>query len=311
MAAFLPDEIDFEQYLHDTECKVKVRAASAFTDDYEAEFGPKSKATRSLMTSTKLRTAISFRPGEVTVWAGYNGHRKSMLTGQVMLDLCAQDERSLSVSLEMPPRRTLGRMARQAIATNEPSRARWEQFMRWSDNRLWLFDHVGRLTPKLCLAVCRYFATELQGRHVFIDSLMRVCQSEESLDEQKQLVGDLCDLAKETDLHIHLVAHCKKPGSQEGETKPPTKYDIRGSSSISDQAHNVVLVWANKAKQAESEKREPDAKVMGQPDAIVVIDKQRNGGTEGKFGLSFDARTLRFVDSAEETVEPYPLEVWQ
>ena len=308
MAGFLSDDIDFEQYLQETDCKVKVRPASIFSDDYEAEFGERSKAMRSLMTSTKLRNAISFREGEVTVWAGYNGHKKSMLTGQVMLDLCAQDEPCLSISLEMPPRRTLGRMARQAIASPLPSRERWEQFMRWSDGRMWLFDHVGRLNPRMCLAVCRYFSGELKGRHVFIDSLMRVCQSEESLDEQKQLIGDLCDLAKETGLHIHLIAHCKKPPGQDGESRPPTKYDIRGSSSVSDQAHNVILVWANKAKQAESEKREPDPKVMAQTDSIVVIDKQRNGGTEGRFGLAFDARTLRHVDSAEQAVEPYPLE---
>ena len=31
------------------------------------------------MFSTKLRDAIDFRAGEVTCWAGYSGHRKSML----------------------------------------------------------------------------------------------------------------------------------------------------------------------------------------------------------------------------------------
>ena len=149
MAGFLSDDIDFEQYLQETDCKVKVRPASIFSDDYEAEFGERSKAMRSLMTSTKLRNAISFREGEVTVWAGYNGHKKSMLTGQVMLDLCEKDEHCLSISLEMPPRRTLGRMARQAIASPLPSRERWEQFMRWSDGRMWLFDHVGRLNPRM------------------------------------------------------------------------------------------------------------------------------------------------------------------
>jgi twinkle protein len=178
--------------------------------------------------------------------------------------------------------------------------------MRWTDKRLWLFDHIGRLTPRKCLAVCRYFADELQGAHVFIDSFMKVCESEESMDEQKQLIGDLCDLGKETGLHLHLIAHCRKPASG-AEDKPPTKYDIKGSGAVSDQAHNVVMVWENKAKRAEKDKKEPSATVLAQPDAMFVIEKQRNGVVEGKFALSIDDRSLRFVDTATEAVEPYDM----
>ena len=93
----------------------------------------------------------------------------------------------------------------QACAVNVPGPQQRREFMAWTDDRLWLFDHVGRLTPRKCLAVCRYFADQLQGRHVFVDSFMKVCESEESMDEQKQLIGDMCDLAKETGLHLHVV----------------------------------------------------------------------------------------------------------
>ena len=308
MTRFLSDEIDFSAYERETECKAKVRPASIFADELQAEFQPKAKGTSSAMRSTKLRHAIEFRPSEVTCWAGFNGHRKSMFCGQVALDLIEQNERTLIVSLEMLPRKTLYRMARQACAHDQPSPHRQAEFLKWTDGRLWLFDHVGRLDPGKALAICRYFAQVLQGRHVFIDSLMKVCQSEESLDEQKQLVGDLCDIAKETGLHLHLVAHAKKPG-QTGEDRPPTKYDIRGSASISDQCHNVLTVWMNKAKRAESDKAEPDAAVMAKPEHIVTIEKQRNGDVEGKFGLAFDARSLRFVDDERARVDPYPMEL--
>ena len=103
------------------------------------------------------------------------------------------------------------------------------------------------------------------------------------------------------------MAHCRKPsGTDEG--KPPTKYDIRGSSSISDQPHNIVTIWQNKAKRIEAEKREPDKAVMDKPDAIVSIEKQRNGAFEGRFGFWFDDRSLRFCDSYMAPVEPYPME---
>ncbi len=309
MAHFLSDEIDFSAYERDTECKAKVRRASDFDEDLDAEFAPRSGRRSGSMFSTKLRDVIEFRPGEVTCWAGYNGHRKSMFTGQVALDLCAQREPTLIVSLEMKPRKTLARMARQATACSAPNVDQRRQFTRWSNGRLWLFDHEGRLLPDRCIAVCRYFAKELGGKHVFIDSMMKVVQSEESLDEQKRMVGDLCDIAKETDLHVHLVAHCKKPNGM-GEDKPPTKYDIRGSAAISDQCSNVILVWQDKAKRAKQTAQQlagtpADRETLDRWDAIITIDKQRNGDVEGKFGLWFDDPSLRFTDNPLTRVEPY------
>lgn len=306
MAGLIPDDIDFAAYEEATEFKAKVRPASVFADALEAEFTPRVGQRRVVMQSTKLRHVLEFRAGEVTVWAGYNGHRKSTFTGQVGLDLVSQGERVLSISLEMPPAKTLARMARQACATDKPGPQMRADFMRWTDDRLWLFDHVGRLTPRKCLAVCRYFADQLDGAHVFVDSFMKVCESEESMDEQKQLIGDLCDLAKETGLHLHLVAHCRKPPGGT-EDKPPSKYDIKGSGAITDQAHNVILVWEDKAKRAEADKREPRPEVMARPDSIVVIDKQRNGSVEGKFGMWIDFRSLRFVDSTADSVDPYEM----
>jgi twinkle protein len=309
VAQFIPDDIDFAAYERETECKAKVRRASDFSDELDTEFAPRTGPRKASMFSTKLRDVIEFRPGEVTCWAGFNGHRKSMFTGQVALDLCVQRERTLIVSLEMKPRKTLARMCRQATARAIPTPDERRRFMSWSDGLLWLFDHEGRLLPDRAIAVCRYFAKELQGRHVVIDSLMKVVQSEESLDEQKRMVGDLCDIAKETDLHVHLVAHCKKPAGM-GEDKPPTKYDIRGSAAISDQCSNVILVWQDKAKRA----KQTAAQLTGQPtgedllnrwDAILAIDKQRNGEVEGKFGLFFDDATLRFTDNPLTAVEPY------
>jgi twinkle protein len=307
MAQLIPDDIDFAAYERETECRILVRKASVFADDLEAEFEPSKHKAAPTMRSTKLAHAIEFRPGEVTVWAGYNGHRKSMFTGQVALDLCAQNQRSLVLSLEMPPGRTLGRMAKQACATDVPSRQRRDEFMRWTDGRLWLFDHIGRLTPSRCLAVLRYFAEELRGQHVFIDSFMKVVESEEKMDEQKAMIGNLCDVAKETSLHVHVIAHCRKPNGG-AEDKPPTKYDIKGSGAISDQCHNVLLVWDNKAKRAEMAKCEPRVEVRVQPDFIVTLDKQRNGSVEGKFGLAFDHRSLRFCDSDMAPVDPYRME---
>lgn len=304
MAEILSDTIDWSAYERETEAAVKVRPAHAFADDLQAEFAQKSHSQKSVMFSTKLRDVIEFRPGEVTCWAGYSGHRKSMFTGQVALDLIVQRERTLLASMEMSPARTLARMVRQAFGVERPEADRLRSFSAWTDGRLWLFDHMGRVAPGVMQAVCMYFATEKQGRHVFIDSMMMVCGSEESLDEQKQFATDLCRLAQETGLHVHLVTHCRKPQSG-AEDKPPTKYDLRGSAAISDQASNVITVWANKPKAAKLKANPCDDEALQQPDAAVTVEKQRNGAWEGRIKLWWDEASLRFVDDRTSPMEPY------
>lgn len=306
MAAVI-DDIDFAAYLRDTEGKAKVRKASAFAADLQARFQVKERPTFvAEMFSTKLRDRLIFRPGEVTAWAGYNGHRKSMFTGQVALDLCVARERVLMASFEMVPAATLERMAKQCFGVARPSKDSLDTFATWTDDRLWLFDHVGRITPEQCIAVVRYFAEELKGSQVVIDSMMMVCKSEEHLDEQKQFATDIVRAAQEFSLHIHLVTHCRKP--QTGEDKPPTKYDLRGSAAISDQAHNVVTIWANKAKKAALEANPHDAKALEEPDARIAVEKQRNGEWEGAVKLWFHPPSMRFVDDRMMFVKPYVLQ---
>jgi twinkle protein len=306
-----PDDIDFGAYERQTEAAAKVRPASLYSEDLDAQFAPRLPGSRRpRMTSTKLGGCLEFRPGEVTVWAGYNGHRKSMALGQAIIDLSTQGERSLVMSFEMLPAVTLARMARQVFGVNVPTKRQRDAFMRWTDDRLWVFDHMGRFSPAKALAVLRYFCEELEGTQVVIDSMMMVCESEESLDEQKQLITDLVRVAQETGLHIHLVAHCKKPLD---ESKPPSKYDIRGSSAISDQVHNIVMVWANQAKKAALEagaklddKPTPNGRSWGdQPDAMLSVGKQRNGSFEGKLSLWWDESSYRFTNERMTPIEPY------
>jgi twinkle protein len=301
------DTIDFAAYERATETEHKVRPAADFADDLEAEFMARESGKRApSMTSTKARQFIEFRPGEVTAWAGFNGHRKSMFVSQLVLDLCQADERVLVASFEMTVGKTLARMAQQASGTARPD-AYWRRaFTDWSRGRLWLFDHLGSTSPEMAMGLCRYFAHERRGSHVVIDSMMMVCASEESQDEQKQFVTGLCRVAQECGIHVHLVVHARKPQSG-SEDRPPTKYDIRGSAAISDQCANVVTVWMDKAKARGLEANPHDQELLEKPDALVSIEKQRNGSWEGRMKLWFDPTSLRFCDDRMSAVQPYEL----
>jgi twinkle protein len=308
MAQLIPDDFDYQAYERSTECRAKVRRASLFAEDLKAKFRPAEDAPKAPhMFSTKLRNVMRFRPGEVTCWTGYSKHKKSIFTGQLALDLCVQRERVLMASFEMYPRETLGRMAQQMFASDCPAQASLDKFSEWTDGRLWLFDHVGRINPVQCIAVAKYFAEECGGTQMFIDSMMMVVASEDKNDEQKQFATDIIRVAQETGLHIHLITHCRKPQGGD-ESKPPTKYDVRGSAAITDQAHNIVTVWFNKAKQAALQ-RDPNSPEAEKPDAAVTVEGQRNGPFEGRVQLWFDDASLRFLDDRISPVEPYSLQV--
>lgn len=303
----IPDSIDLNDYMGGPDFAPKVRPASDFQEDVIKRLMPEETRIHSpSMLMHSAARGLEFRPGEVTAWVGYNGHRKSMFTSQVALDLQVQRQRVMIVSLEMDPPDTMARMTRQATGLENPNRAMVGTFHKWTDDKLWLFDHVGNLSVDHSFALCRYFADKHKGQHIFLDSMMMICASEESLDEQKRFATGLVRLAQETGLHVHVITHCRKPNGSD-DSKLPTRYEIRGSSAISDQAQNCVVVWMNKAKYAKLEENSNDFEALEQPCAVVKCDKQRNGRWEGKIKLWNDQRSLRFCDDRTSHVQPYHL----
>lgn len=303
----IPDDIDLSAYSDEPDFRAQVRSAAEFAEWVKADLDPHARVdTAPGLMIQKVRGLLHFRPGEVTVWAGYNGHRKSMFTSQAMIDLAAQGERVLIVSLEMMPWRTMSRMTRQACGMANPAPQFIDRFHEWADGRIWLFDHMGRISPSRALALCRYFAEVHKGTHVVLDSWMMICGSEEHLDEQKQFSTDLCRLAQQSGLHVHVVAHCRKPSGGNSEEKVPTRYDIRGAGAISDQAANTLMVWMNKVKFATLDTFPNDANALAQPCAVLKCDKQRNGKWEGSIQVWFDQESLRFCNDRTSKVDPYP-----
>jgi len=278
--AKLPD-IDFEAYYksHD-EDNEKIKRTIDYYDEIEAFIENGTKVTGSKLPFARLENLFRFREGEVTLWTGYNGHKKSMLLGYIAVQLLKQKEKVCTASFEMKPLSTITRMCKQYTGASEPKYDEFSDFMTMTNNNFYIFDHQGGLTPARMLAVIYYAATECGVKHFIIDSLMRVVAGEDSYNEQKDFVVKLCDMAIKTKIHIHLVHHTKKGK----ETEPSGRYDAKGSGAISDNVHNSLIVWSNKDKL-------PDL-----PDVILKCDKQREGEWEGKIALNFHSESLRFEE---------------
>ena len=295
-------DIDFAKYEQETEEHSKVKSASVWMAELIDQLRHPVRHPRQVLPWQKTHKLVQFRPGEVTIWGGANGAGKSLVTGMVALSLLSQNQRVCIASFEMKPGKTLARMARQFSGTNpdDPAYAGSEEakesliglysdFKDWAQH-LYLYDQQGTVTAKKVISVARYCATEKGVRHFFIDSLMKCVAGEDDYNGQKAFVDELTSIARDHEMHIHLVHHIRKPSD---ESHKPNKYDYKGSGSITDQVDNVISVWRNKPKER---KLEQGGHVdINEPDALLICDKQRNGEWEGSIGLWYDRGSQQYL----------------
>ena len=297
MAEFINDDIDFSAYLKETDAQTKVKPAAYFVEDAKARLRSRAKTKRVFLPWPKCEKFFEFRRGEVTVWAGQNGHGKTDVTTQIALSLCGQDEKVCIASFEMKPVTTIGRMVRMFSGNNQFHDAYrteeaiklldddYDKFGEFSDSRMWLYDQTGTARSDTVLGMIKYCGKELGITHIFIDSLMKCVKNEDDYNAQKEFVDQLCAIAKDLDIHIHLVHHLKKP-AKEGDK--PDKHDTKGSGSITDQVDNLFMVWRNKPKEDESKSKGAGSSKKDEPDSLLMCRKQRNyeGSEDGEPTIS-------------------------
>lgn len=306
MANVIPDDVDFDAYLtDDDDGRAKVRPASEFTDDVVHLIHGEQETAGFSTPWPKVENRIMFRPGEVTLWAGVNGHGKSGALGFVVLHTLTEGAKACIASMEMVPAATMGRMCRQAASRNMPTIEYIEKFHRWTDGKLWLYAHHGQVHGDRMIAVARYCRKELGIDHIVIDSLMKCGLAPDDYPGQKNFVDALCALARDTGIHIHLVHHIRKGDTEKA---APDKFDIKGAGEITDLVDNVMIVFRNKRKEEELQKaqREKDeakrektlAILNAQGDTILICEKQRHFSWEGQIHLFFDKDSQQLREHA-------------
>ncbi len=294
------DQIDFEQYLKLTEAHMKVKDASVFIDELKEDLANPVVIKKVGMPWSKTINEFDFRSGEVTLYAGTNGSGKSLITGQIALGLIKQDQKVCIMSFEMKPKRTILRMTRQFSGTDldnpilknklEINNQYLERLKTFSTGKLWLYDQQGTTNSGQVIAVARYCAVELGITHIFVDSLMKCVRGEDDYNAQKSFVDELTALARDHNVHIHLIHHIRKLSSEEVK---PNKNDIKGTGAIADQVDNVLLMFRNKAKERKIRNNET---VENVPDAMLMCEKQRNGEVEDWYNLYYHKDSQQFIE---------------
>ena len=231
---------------------------------------------------------IHFRRGEVSLWGGINGHGKSLILSQAIL-YWLQSSKCVIASLEMKPVDTLMRMVKQTGLALDPTDQFKTSFAHWTDDRLWIYDQLDQVPFQRIIGMIHYSAQELGCKHVVIDSLMKCGIDDDNYNEQKKFVDQLCWAAKNENIHIHLVAHMRKKSN---ETERPNKFDVLGSSAITNLVDNVLIMYRNKSKEAKIEMGEEVGEF--ESDATLEVRKNRHGGTEGGIKLYFNPNFNQF-----------------
>lgn len=199
-----------------------------------------------------------FRYGEVTVWTGYNKHGKSEVLNHCMVDLCWQGDRVLICSLEVQAPETYRKLirmtqARRDVCAPEEKATFVEKCLKPLAQKVWVYDAVGNADIEDVIQVMLYAYQRFGVRQFVLDSLMRFSgldgDGQDIWNAQKGFMDRLIDFARVNNVHIHLVAHSKKPNDRRGEAIIPRRYDVMGSSYITNLAFNVIVVWRNRAKQ--------------------------------------------------------------
>ena len=228
---------------------VNIRLAEDYEADLIKKLNTKPEDEGCYLPWAETHSKVLIRPGELSIWGGFNGHKKSIMTSHCALDFVHQNQTVCIASFEMHPVITLKRMASQAIGNQTPTDEAISGFFKSLKGRLYLYDQQNTVPVERVKRMAGLCGNKLRLDHLFIDSLMKCGLSPDDYGGQKEFINELHAIAKDTGMHIHLVAHMRKPPKDLRYV--PDRYDISGGSDITNQADNVFIVWTDMEKKAE------------------------------------------------------------
>lgn len=224
-----------------------------------------------------------FRSGELTVWTGQNGSGKSTVLGQVMSNVVTRENaRACIATLELPVNRYSRWLVMQTAGAAQLDEATIRATVRQLGEGMWFVDHVGVMDVERLLDIWTYARRRYDVRQFVVDSMMRLRLGVDDYTAQKNTVDKLVSFARTYDAHVHLVAHPRK-GASDGQGVD--KAAIKGTSEITDLAHNVIVIT-----------RKTDH-------STLELLKHREHGTLGTIGLEVDPESKTVREAAIEVTQ--------
>lgn len=213
----------------------------------------------------KYGERLRLYPCGVTIWSGFPGAGKTTLLRQLACHLLQREQGVFFASLEEHPKHLLVRLACTAAGTENPTAHQVQWFIDEYGERLRIWAKVGIAKHRNILAVMRKLAAS-GTTHAIVDSLMKLDISSQDFEGQRVFANLLSATAAQTRLHVHLVAHPKKPPQAD---QDPDINDVGGAKEIGGIADNVVFVRRSR--------KEGENPLADQTGMCITIRKQRHG----------------------------------
>ena len=270
----------------DYEAMPHIRSVEYFADKVCDRFFKRDAALDGLAApctehSKDPRKSFRFRDGEMTLWTGTSGHGKSTLLNLTALYLGIKKKKPcFIVSLETSPPEAIYRQMKGAFFAHDNEAIVRASLKRLADFAIY-YDRIGHVGKKELFDVMAYVHARYGVSNIVIDSMMRIDGLEEDYPAQSALMVELVTFARETGIHIHLVAHPRKSVGDDS----PKGQDISGSGNIRNNTDNILSLWRNLEKER---KREDGEDIEGMADAVLTVEKDRFDGGFRKFPLSYD-----------------------
>lgn len=275
-----------------------------------------SDTKRVLSGLSKLDTAMGgFAMGAVSLWTGQVGDGKSTLTNQIMLNavdagnvICIYSgelrkstlKRWLEVQLAGP-----GYVEdyEDILSGKKFKRARpsvVEKIRSWYGPRICFYDSTTVSEGSSLLSIFQFAARRFGAKVFLVDNMMSLLGMSDGNEKndntrQKQLVTEICRFALAYDVHVHVVAHPRKPfivrdKSGKGKPAPINMFDISGAQEI---VNSVTNMFALRRVALEDQEAEGC-------DSILAIEKDREWGTRNAaIKLGYDDTCRRYNQVGE------------
>ena len=232
------------------------------------------------------------RESEVTVLTGDTGSGKSTFALNVFYTMINQGERVLIASTEMATEQVVAILFTMFAKKNFKDFAEedYRKCLIWfSDKPVYFVDVHGRLSIDQINDYVTYGKRKFDIQFVLLDHLhffiKRITDNEAR--DISEFMFEIVAIAKQTSTHLWLIAHPSKLDNDKGIVR---MNNIKGSSSVKQDAFNVITVW-----------RDRDAEEAGNNDVVIDFEKVRHtSGKGGRKRYVFDTIALTYTEKPVE-----------
>lgn len=260
---------------------------------------------------------LGFKRGDVSIWSGFRGCGKSSILSNLILNAAQEGKINAAWTGELLDVQFKQWLYLQAAGKQYNKKYGQSDYYYtpdyiaskidpWIDKYLWLFnnkygDNFTQIAEQL-----RRLKDTVGLDAAYFDNLMVLNYrdlGQDKYERQGELLQKLEDLAKELDIHVHLVAH---PNKSSGFIRID---NISGSGDISNKADNVFLIhrinqdFKNNAKGIINQFIYNDILTSGCTNVIEIAKFRTKGSLVGDFiKLYFEMESNRLKNEVAENV---------